>query len=107
MEGQMKANVSVAAFYVQCPHCDADVSSPSGSLMWAANEAAPKEIECDNCEKSVSKSRRNRIIGILDTCIKAVNKHQNRCGDHARSEQDITDRCVKTIARLTEVNNGK
>jgi transcription elongation factor Elf1 len=50
----MKANVAVAAFFVNCPHCDADVSSPTGSLMWNVNETIPETIECDNCEARIT-----------------------------------------------------
>jgi hypothetical protein len=49
-EGQMKATVTIAAFYVTCPKCDAEIESPDGSLMWSVNEKAPEKIECLNCK---------------------------------------------------------
>ena len=54
MEEAMKANVSVAAFYVRCPKCGSDVSSPGGSLMWSVTEALPEKIECDNCNTPIT-----------------------------------------------------
>jgi hypothetical protein len=50
----MKATATVAAFYVNCPHCNADVESPSGSLMWAVNEAVPEKIECSACDTNLT-----------------------------------------------------
>ena len=57
--------------------------------------------------KSASKSRRGRMIAILETCMKAMNKHPNKCGDMPRSEKDVTDRCMKTITRLHEANERR
>ena len=54
--------------------------------------------------KSASKSRRKRMISILETCVAAMNKHPNKCGDMPRSEKDVTDRCMKTITRLHAAN---
>jgi hypothetical protein len=56
--------------------------------------------------KSASKSRRSRMISILNTCVAALNKHPTKCGDHPRSEQDVMDRCNKTITRLHAVNEA-
>lgn len=57
--------------------------------------------------KSVSKSKRDRIIGLLETCMKAMNKHPNKCGDHPRSEKDVSDRCLSVMTRLHEANERK
>lgn len=46
----MKANVSLAAFFVQCPKCDTDIAAPNGSLMWAIQDQAPKQIVCTGCQ---------------------------------------------------------
>lgn len=57
-------------------------------------------------KKSASKSNRSRMIGLLDVCVKALNKHPNKCGDMPRSEKDVTDRCLSTITRLTKANDA-
>lgn len=57
--------------------------------------------------KSASKSSRNRMIGIMETCIAAMNKHPNKCGNHPRSEKDVTERCMNEIGRLHKANEPK
>ena len=61
----------------------------------------------DYSAKSASKSRRNRMISIMETCIKAMNKHPSKCGEHPRSEKDVTDRCMKTISVLHAANERR
>lgn len=56
--------------------------------------------------KPISKSRRDRIIAILTTCVAALNKHPSNCGNMPRSEQEVADRCMKTITRLHAVNGA-
>jgi ribosomal protein S27E len=46
----MKAQVSIAAFFVNCQKCNADIESPNGSLMWSVSEKAPEKIECTACQ---------------------------------------------------------
>lgn len=52
--------------------------------------------------KSVSKSKRNRMISIMTTCIAVMGKQPSKAGDHPRDPQDIIDRCDSVRSRLME-----
>jgi len=43
------ARVSVAAWFVQCPHCLQDVAWRDGSLLWPTDVDLPDTWECFAC----------------------------------------------------------
>lgn len=45
------AEVNVSGFYVNCPHCQADIPSTdgSGSLVWHMGFPVPASVQCPDC----------------------------------------------------------
>lgn len=52
MSGRAKAaSVVATAVEVACPHCDAPVTAPNGSMFWTVSElrAVAGRCRCDTC----------------------------------------------------------